>query len=329
VGKGAAAGWNALRHNLDRQGHSADKVMKILETLKITGMTPQQAAKQLDDLGGQGMLADVNPGMQAATGATAARDPGALAIVTNRLRNRGETTPGRLERTYNRNIGEPVDPFAQTEANELAKRGISPQYETAMKGTQAYPANTLNDFVDRLSDPARGYNLREQEAVKPWIRQVEHALTTGQSPEYTARQLQRIKFDIAEQIKEKNVRLGMSSKARAGQGILMDIENAVDDLLKTHSPGYQQADEAFSPLYRQQEAYKEGQRILKPDVSVAESAADVQGYKPAELAAAKSGLRYDIGQRLEPKADEATASARIFDQPRPVKKVGVPERACD
>jgi len=298
AGRAIGASWNSVANWLSNRGiQSPAAVRKILERLQATGLSPAQAQQRLDELGPEGMLADVNPGMQVVTGATASRDPGAGALVSERLGGRMDRAPQRIAQDLDATIGPPADPYAQMQSNRAQRGSIGPQYEDALTNAPAIPPEVRLQIADRLSN-AR-YTAAERDTVIRWLRQIDDAFDAP-SPEATAGRLQRIRQALDAEIETDQVaRFGYSSKDKAAQGILSDIRGAVDDALKTHVPGFREADEAFAPIARQQSAYESGRRALRDDVSVGQHRANVAGYSAPERQMSNAGMRYDIEQKLD------------------------------
>ncbi len=312
VAKGIGAAWGGVANWLSNRGiQSPAAVRKILERLQATGMTPQQAQQRLNELGPEGMLADVNPGMQAATGATSARDPGAAAIVSQRLGNRMEGAQQRISNDLDATIGPARDPYAQIQSNRAQRGNIAPQYEDSLTNAPPLPQGLRDILAAQLTNPAS--SLSKRNFMFRIMDEVDDALSAD-TPELVARRLHDIRKNLDAQIvRDPRAFANLSSADRANQGAVREARDAIDDVLKNRIPGFQEADEAFAPIARQQEAYEAGRNALGDRVSVGEHRANVAGYSAAERQMSNSGMRYNIEQQLDrPRRNPGLTADRLL-----------------
>jgi hypothetical protein len=298
LGRAIGAGWNGVANWLSARGVSSPvAVRKILETLQRSGMSPQQAQQRLDELGPEGMIGDVNPGMQAAVGGTAVRDTGAANIISSRLSNRMGRAPQRVEQTLDATLGPPRDPYTQMQGNRAQRGAVGPQYEQALTNAPQLPAHLGTTLQAQLTNPASA--LGKRQFMLGIMNQVDDALMAD-TPELAARRLFDLRKNLDAQIVyDPRARFTLSSADKANQEALIEARGAIDDVLKNRIPGFQQADESFAPVAQQQAAYERGRTVLSNKVSEAEHAADIARYSPAERDMSRAGMRYDINQRLE------------------------------
>jgi|GEM_PF-4547844 len=296
IAKGIGMAWNGVASALADLGADAKSVKVMIDQLQANGYTPQQAQIRLQEMGPVAMPADITPGMQVFTGGTAAADPAAGNLIGQRLKNRREAAPARVNRVLDKTLGPPRDPYTQMQTNKAERAKISPQYETALTNAPSLPTETGDILARRLNFIGRS---KENRAVfGKWLDQIDDALLAD-TPEDVARRLQNVKFGLAEEIKRDEMkRFGLSSNGKDEQKVYGKLIHAVDDILKSHIPGYREADEAFAPIARQQAAYDKGRKVLSNKISAAEHRDDVAGYSPEEKAMNNAGLRYEFDRRL-------------------------------
>ena len=110
-------------------------------------MTPRQAWLKLQELGPEGMLADVSPNMQTAMAGAALRSPEAQTLVAERLAQRRAGGHGRIEEDLNRTLGPARDPFAIKQGAKAAQNTTRDAYRSA----SGYEVDTkpVADFVQQ------------------------------------------------------------------------------------------------------------------------------------------------------------------------------------
>lgn len=311
AGRVMGAAWNAFATTLANRGVDRQSIQKILGRLRDSGFSPQDAAQRLDELGPEAMLADVNSGMQVSLGATAIKDPGAAAMVSQRLGGRLDRAPQRVNQDLDAAFGPPRDPYTQRQASAAQRAAISPEYEEALTNAPQLPANMGEILQAQLTNPAAA--LGKRNFMLGIMNQVDDALMAD-TPELAARRLHDLRKNLDAQIVyDPRERFMLSSADKANQAALEEARAAIDDVLKNRVPGFQEADEAFAPITRQQAAYEKGRRALRDDISVGEHRADMAGYSRSERQMSNAGTRYDIDQRLDkPRQNAGLTADRIL-----------------
>lgn len=312
VAAGLGKGWQLVAKAMENRGIQApEAIRKILTQLQGSGMTPRQAMQRINELGPEGMLADVNPGMQAATGATASMEPGAASLVAQRLGNRMQGAQQRISQDLDATIGPPRDPYTQMQANRGQRGTAGSQYEGPLTNAPVLPEGLRDTLAAQLTNPASG--LAKRNFMMGIMNQIDDALSAD-TPELVARRLHSIRKDLDAQIvRDPRAAFMLSSADKANQGALKEARDAIDDVLKNRIPGFAEADEAFAPIARQQEAYEGGRQALRDKVSVGEHRANVAGYSRGERQYSNAGMRYDIEQRLDrPRQNAGLTADRIL-----------------
>ena len=305
---GAAAGWLVdYGKNLLRQGVNSQVVSKIVERLGT--MSPDAAQVEIQRLGGDpAMLADVHPGMQTATAATAAMDPTAAATIGRRLQERQEAAPHRLDQRLDRELGPARDPHV-VETDEAAARkvwqpvyrDVAPQYvvdldptsqfvlsEIQRVGTQGPYGASLQRIRRMLNDESG--NLRNRGDQAHGLREeIDNMIDTARS----ARENK-----LAAQIDQ--------------------VRQRVDAAVKQGIPGMQEADDAYFRSHNRVRAYESGRdAFLDTKVSPGQQYANRQRMGPDEREFEQAGLRYELQRRMgaPQQTGQANRAERILGHP--------------
>lgn len=147
----------------------------IQERMAQEGLTPDEAALRAQEMGPQGRIADVSPGLQQMA-ATAYKQPStARGEALEFARERSEGASGRIMAVLARNLGEPRTYNAQVrELDRVMRREAGPLYEAAYQ-TPTRPTPYMENL---LSDPNSVVSRIWQRDVVPLAR--EAAAAQGQ-----------------------------------------------------------------------------------------------------------------------------------------------------
>jgi hypothetical protein len=290
VAKGIGAGWNVLTRKLQERGIDAQASQRVIRTLDAAGMTPAQASQRLDELGPQGMIADL-PGMQAPTGGVATLDPGATRMVTGRLQERLEAAPQRVRQDVEGLLGPARDPYTTEQATKAAQQATGPAYDIA-----AQHEVDITPAVDIISSRVQTLNPRGETAAL-YRRMQDHLIDPNGRPLSNGAQVHDARQWLDE-MQQTAIRAGQGRTARA----IGEVRNSIDATLKTQIPGFAEADRTFASLARQQEAFEQGRTgVFKggPETMTPAEHADIMSRSSApENAMRLQGMRAELERTL-------------------------------
>lgn len=300
VSRGIGSTWNYVASKLANRGVDAQSVQKVLAMLKESNVTPQQAMQKLDELGPDGMLADIAPGMQAETGGTAIADSGAGSIITRNLANRREAAPARVTGMLDQTFG----PF---------------------KGPQ-----TIADDISTARAPAgSAYELAKTHVVDPEnaIAKIDELMKTFGPNSDTGQALAKYKSQLLDPsgnvVGQGNIVHGVRQEIDAAlrrgnlpnSGPFRQVRGQLDESLKTQIPGFKEADNLWSDTARIQEAYDYGKDALLGRVFPDESAAKFAKMADPEKQAVLQGVRADLAMKTANSVkNPAGRMDRVLDQ---------------
>jgi len=274
---------------------SADEaaLAEIAKAAKSDNLTPEQMRARLQDLGTEGMVADLGPNFQGQTGAIANIPGEGNQTVRTALNERNAGANARLGQVVD-NLGPNVIPSRVQEGIENSQRAVGQQYGPVMANARAVNSEGL---ANRL----------------------EAAITNTRGPEQQALQRVRGYLDIpGTNVLDPNPQAIFATR-QAIDGLLSGEQNPqvirqltlarqqVDDLLARAAPGIKDVDAKYSELARQGEALSEGQRVLdsgrtapRPDEL---AAALTEGAIPQGTAVGPSAVPFRISQGARAEID--------------------------
>lgn len=291
VGKAVGATWSGVQRLLRDRGAENQAAQRIVRTLEASGMKPAQAAQKLHELGPQGMIADVSPGMQAATGGVATLDPGATRMVTERLQQRLEAAPTRVTQERTALFGPAQDPFTVEQATRAAQRATGPAYDLA-----AQHEVDITPAIDLISNRIQKINPRG-ETAQLYNRMRDHLIDQSGNPLTNGAQVHDARQWL-DQMRQTAIRAGEGRTAQ----VIGEVRSSLDKTLKTQVPGFADADRTFATLERQQQAFEQGRtEVLKggPSTMTPAQHADImQRSTDPENAMRLQGMLSEIDRTL-------------------------------
>lgn len=321
LAKGIGATWNGIAGLIRNSGMEAKTQNVLLDMMQKSGMKPDQAWQRLNELGPEGMLADITPGMQAEAAGTAVANPNVLNLMAERLASRRTAGRDRLAQGLDNVFGPAEDPFTVREGTKVAKAGISPAYEAALKAAPELPQHAQEAFGDSFMSQLAGMSESNRKVALSISNQIDDALGGG-TPELAGHRVLDLRHSLDAQIVHDPRQWGMLSPAdRAQQSVLKTMRGYVDRLAKS-IPGIAEADAEHAPLSRQQSAYDYGRRELlrggSNTISPAEATSRFQGMTPAERRMTEQGVRTEIdrvmsNQRGNPEASLDRLTSRDWN----------------
>lgn len=310
----AAKGWQGLGEWLAGSGMDTKAANTIVEQLQQAGHTPESAAKFMDKLGPEGMLADAAPVFTAQT-ARATNEAG--GAIGDALAQRRTAAPVRLGSDLDSVFGAAQDPYAVAQGIRAGKAAINPEYTQALAGNITLMPHSLNELSPELSKMASNMSLGNRQAMASHIAAIDDALSSSTPQEQAARLLDLRKNLDAQIVYDPRQAAMLSPADRAAQGVTKDARSIVDDILKNNVPGIAEADAAHAPLSRQQSAFDFGRKQLlaggQNAVSPAEAASRMSTMSHAERQMATQGVRSEVARTMgNASANPTNAADRIL-----------------
>lgn len=311
AGRAIGAGVNAVRR-ARHGGRAADFAAQALEA---DGFNQNTIRPALNDLGPEGMIADLGPNAQSLGGGVASMPGRGQRFMRQSLDDRATGANQRIGGELDQTLG-PAPIPAEVEAGiREGQRALSPAYQAALANARAVDtlaiANGLDAEIVNLRGPAQArlaqvrdmLNIAGQEVLDPnpgtllHTRQAIDGMLDGEM--------------------DGNVRRVLTA---ARQQIDAELTNAV--------PGIKQVDAQFAELARQREAFQRGRTVLDSgrDAPVPQELAAeyAQGSVPQGLMVGPSAvpLRMSQGARTEIERIVGTNSNDVVALNRLVKGEG-------
>lgn len=283
--------WQGVARLLTSRGVDDKAARVILKELEASGMSPQQAEQRLAQLGPEGMIADVSPGMQVHTGATAIADSGAGNTIAQRLAMRREGGHGRVSQDLDAAFGPPQDPYLVEQATRATQRTTGPAYQTASQYAvdTAPVADLVQQEILRVG-PRGPYGQALQEIRRVITDRRGNLVSQGDRVHAVRQQLDMM------------IEQAQSSGQRQLAAQLGRIRSEVDSSLKGGIPGFAEADKTFADAARQQRAYDQGRTgVLRggPETMTPAELADIQSRSSVpENMMRQQGTRTEIDRQL-------------------------------
>lgn len=302
VAAGVGAAWRGVSNWLANRGVDARSTAEILDMVQQSGLTPQQVEQRLDELGPEGMLADISSGMQVETGGTARASTEAGSIISDRLAARRMGANARTSSALDDAFGPAADPYTVRQGTKAAKGAISPEYEAAIQNAPALPPNIEGLMARGLTNPSAGMALTNRKAMLGIMDEIDDALGAG-SPSETASRLLNLRQSLdASIIHDGRQAFSLSSADKANQDVLKQARSYIDRVLKDNIPGIAEADKKFATASRSQAAYDQGRKDVMrggPDtMTPAELNAIRARSNPVENTMRQQGIRTELGRQI-------------------------------
>lgn len=311
--------WKHLWDKMLGQGVKDRKAVgAVLRKLEKTGMSADDAAARLDELGPEGMLADVNEGMQVATGRVARKDLGAANTVGSRLTARDDGARARQAVVLDKVFGPEVDPYVhqmvtKTTAQEIGK-GYAPLYDKVVPYTHELEAlskrippsaiKAANDLmkVEGIKSKQVLVKLAKDGSVKSFER-----VPDMQQWDYIQRGLRT----IAEGQDGRGVAGGTNTLGRAVTNLRSELLDRIDETV----PEFRAVRSAYRGNAEVQDAYEVGLKKVLHDKAMTPARIAIEQAERSGPArdAVKQGLRTDLSMMLSNARENPVKKAdRIF-----------------
>lgn len=296
-----SAGIGALRGRWTDKGLDQKALGKVADMLDSTTMSADEAANVASQQGNLGMIADVNPGMQQATGGTSAA--GGAGVIGPRLSYRREGAKDRVGKYLDDTFGSYIGPQAVKEAVADARAPAGPAYELA-KQHVVDPEDALTKIDDLLKtySPKSPLGSMLQGYRGQLVDDAGNVIGQG-----------NIVHGVREQLDDQINKLYRAGEGKAA-GRLKEVRQELDKVLKGQIPGFAEADQLWSETAKVDEAYRWGKDEVLGRIHPGEVEAKLKGMPYPENAAARAGVRDEIEMRMAQPGDPARRAERIIEQ---------------
>lgn len=304
----AALGWLRGRH-VDR-GLEEKARGKIADMLESTTMSTDDAAKIAQKQGDLGMIADVNEGMQVATGGTSAA--GGAGVISPRLARRREGAPDRVNKALTDTFGPYTGPQKVKDLISEARAPAGPAYELA-KQHIVIPDRAAQK-LDELSK-TYGPSSELGKLLKGYREQLIRADGSIEDQGH-------IIHGIREQLDDELTSLYNAGRGKMA-GRLKELRNEIDTVLKDQIPGFAEADKIWSDTAKIDRAYIYGKDEILGKTHPGEVKAAVDKMPEPEFSAARAGMRDEIEMAMaQPSSNAGTRAERILGRNMNQEKMG-------
>jgi hypothetical protein len=290
---GSALGW--LRGQHVDKGLDAKARGKVADMLESTTMSPEDAAKVAQRQGDIGMMADVNEGMQVATGGTSVA--GGAGVISPRLATRREGGPGCVKTALDETFGKYTGPQKVKDMIAEARQPAGPAYELA-KQHIVIPDRAAQK-LDELSK-TYGPSSELGKMLKGYREQLIR-------PDGSIEDQGHIIHGIREQLDDDLNELFKSRPKMAGR--LKEFRDQIDIVLKDQIPGFADADKLWSDTAKIDRAYKYGMEDVLGKTHPGEVKAAVDKMPVPEFSATRAGVRDAIEMDMSQPSPNAGARA--------------------
>jgi hypothetical protein len=289
---------------------------KIIEALERDGLTPQDAARRLQEfrrLGVDNMqIADLGPNTQGLAYSSANVPNRARPEVQSTLYGRAQDEAGDLAQQVRRRAGLADNQLMGTDyLSDLAER-------QSLAARQAYPEAYS---IDVDAQPFRKYADRKivQNAYEE-ARRLADVEGTTLPPFEQIRNAQSVPTDVMHQVKRGLDQIvagqtdALTGKMTPYGASVAKLTKEMNDELKRLNPAYARANEEFADFSRLQRSYQDGERYLS--LSETDMVNKLKAMNPAEREAFRVGLVSKIQDRANSLDDSADFTKAIFGSPK-------------
>ncbi|MCP4407470.1 MAG: hypothetical protein GY807_06870 [Gammaproteobacteria bacterium] len=286
----------------------------LSRSLERDGLTPGQAAAQLDEMGQSAMPMDLAPNIRETAEGMASMPGPAKTLVKSALDERAAGASQRVIGATDQALGQPIDTLAAAD-DIIARRSAAakPLYDAAY----AKPVPYTRDLETLLKRPAAAQALRKAQtlaanegvASQQWFANIadDGKVTIERVPDI--RQLDLTKRALDDMI-DGAKRAGNNNEARILTGLKTDLVGMMDDAV----PEYAQARNAFAGPSAVLDAMEDGRGIFKNQMTPAELQRTLAGMGQSEQEAYQQGARAAIADIMGTARNDANAARAMFEK---------------
>lgn len=221
---------------------------EIASAASADNLTPEAMRARLQELGPEGMVADLGPNFQGQTGALANLPGPANQTIRTALEDRNAGANARLGQSIDE-LGPNVVPSQVQAGISDSQRAVGQQYAPAMENARAVNSEALANRLEAAMANTRGPEQQALQRVRGYL-DIPGTNVLDPNPQAIFATRQAIDGLLAGEQNPQVIRQ------------LTMARQQVDDMLATAAPGIKDVDAQYAELARQGEALGEGQRAL-------------------------------------------------------------------
>tara|TARA_R110002153_G_scaffold90385_2_gene220814 strand:+ start:346 stop:2307 length:1962 start_codon:yes stop_codon:yes gene_type:complete len=302
---GAAAG-SLVRgaQNLKRGvgGFSAPASQRVARSLNRAEASGEDIQEYLDNLGPEGMIADIPGSPQKVAQGLASMQGEGSDILQRNIRERSGGAGGRIEETMSRRIDEPEAAFQKRIelANERSSV-LGPMYDAAVASDRTFQVDALRSGISFIGkDAASNVKKRLNTALKD----------LGAEGDVSAERLHNARSALSEAMYKAKIK-GEGGVVRNLKPIIEDVDARLDDI-----PGYLDARTGYANNKQIERAIEEGRQAFTGGATTAMSpkmlSEALSKMSEAQKDAYKKGAREYISALMGTSSNDAAAAWREF-----------------
>jgi hypothetical protein len=334
MGRLVGAGWQglrdyrALRAAEKASGFDRETLSRISRGIRDDGYDAATARQRLQELGPQGMLADLGPNMQQQAGALAATPGRGQEIIRSSITQRQRGAGDRISSSLDDALGQPADTLAV--ADDIVTRRAAaarPLYQRAYQdGSRGVWSPELQRMASSpmFADAMRGAATRGQDravldgfgAFNPRVsitqdgRIVFNQKQPGGSPLYPDLQYWDYVKRELDDIAGAAARAGKREEASIATNLASRLRTELDAAV----PSYRSAREAYSGPSAILDALEEGQNVFRNSTTPGQLRRQMGAMGEAERDAFIQGARAQIAQIMGTARNDAQAARALFER---------------
>lgn len=251
IGKGVRAATNAVRSG--RAARAAGTSRYALDHLERAvardGLDPAMVQARLQELGPEGMIADLGPNLQGQVAALANMPGRANPVVRDALNTRHAGANTRINEAIDENLGWVRVPSQVDDTLRSGQEVVGRRYEEVFRNARAVDTRPVAEALDSQIVNLRGDAQQALRRVRSMLN-IEGTDVIDPHPGALFQTRQAIDGMLAVEANPQAVRA------------LATARQQVDDVLARAVPGIKEVDAQFAELARQREALVRGQSVL-------------------------------------------------------------------
>lgn len=285
----------------------------VTRALKNDGLTPEQVAPKLAELGPDGVLADLGPNLRGQAGAVATTPGPGQRTVVDTLRARQQAAPDRLRTELDTTLGAAPVPSAVDAGLKEGQKALSPEYTAALAQAKPVDTTALAAKLDETITTLRGEAQTALTKVRGMLNKAGEApaadpasiIAAEADPAKRRALVQRhlagealtpttpLETDPSVLLATRRAIGGMldTTKDTNVQRVLTEAKQAVDGMLEASVPGIKDIDAKHGSLAQARTNLETGQTVLDSGRTAP---------RPSELQGQMDKANQPIGNEMGP-----------------------------
>ncbi|PYE98923.1 hypothetical protein C8J35_103524 [Rhizobium sp. PP-F2F-G38] len=264
VGSGVRAVTNAIRDRMVAKaaGTTSGALSNAARAMEADGIDAAALRSRLNELGPNGMIADVGPNLQGQAAALANMPGPGQQIMRTALDARHAGANARIGSTIDETLGPNVIPSRVDASIAESQRALSPLYDEAMRNARAVDTTPIAHELESQAVNLRGDAQKAVQRIRSMLNVVDTDVLDP-NPGTLFQTRQAIDGMMTTEANPAALRAMAAARSK------------IDDELTKAVPGIKDADAAYAQLARQREGLQRGQTVLS---------SGREAPRPAELA---------------------------------------------